>query len=308
MYSLTRRAAGGSVPRMPAYVERVSIDWHYERAPAAARDAIQRAHVELSDDQHTYDTFKRDLAAFATSWRTVTADALLEDGYRVLWLYTVRAGRVTEQEVFDQDKPWDSVISVDDDVLPLAYETEDEMRAAVKRAAARGATGACVAAVGARRFHVKIAKRMSITELKPLIDSAQYLRLATGAYEAPPAPAPEPRDPTFKYKCTYRFTEAMVAFVQEQAVRIDASLSKIVQSAWPFARAAIAAANIEGVRAAARTFGGKPRAQSLYYPGDILGEMEAEAARLHVPVDTIITAAVAIARPRLAELPEQTFD
>ena len=326
---------------MPAYVRSIHIDWHYQDASPELRKLLPEANAQLSSTDHTWDTFREQLRELAMRHLDLVADALVEDGDRALWLFRVRpvaakAGmtlreltdaRVTQiqiQERLDDtadavELPYDEAVTVtlardhelvdelegDDDSLevPLEYSDADAMRATLERIASAidDGGGRFVAEAGHDRFLVDLAPGRAV--IRPLVVATEpelVARLRRGHYTAMPAP---PRTPGEKYEQALYWPESMLDFLQEQAMRTDRSLSYIAQLAFVKTRDAIAAADREKLESRKRRFDGETRKQTLYFPGDMLDAMEAQAARLDCSVSFVAQCAVALARDAILALP-----
>jgi uncharacterized small protein (TIGR04563 family) len=191
--------------------------------------------------------------------------------------------------------PYDDAI----DEIPLDYSNEAEMRAALANVSARGTF---VADAGFDRFLVELApKKTMIRKVVPAVEAELVARLRRGEYTTVPAP---PRVADEKYEQLLFWPESMLKFLTEQAVRTDRSLSNIVQEAFTKARKTIAASNRDELAQKKRTFDGETRRQSLYFRGDMLDEMAAQAARLDSSLSFIAQSAVALARDAILALAE----
>jgi uncharacterized small protein (TIGR04563 family) len=191
--------------------------------------------------------------------------------------------------------------------LPLEYESEAALRDLVARVAAVVAEGtdeAFVAEAGEARYVVTVSRGAGTVRRLAFAGAGAAVaeRLRRGGVVEPPAPPPAPRDPSAKYEVALFWSQALLDEVQAAAVRTDRSLSWIVQLAWKTAAAAIAASGPDAI-SPTRTEG-RPRKQTLYMPGAMLDQLEAEAARLDLSQSRLVQHAVALARPRIAEVPD----
>jgi uncharacterized small protein (TIGR04563 family) len=299
------------------FLRTIQIDWHYDEASPQIRKVLPAANQSLSSTDHTFDTFREQLRELAGKHLDIVADAFVEDAYRQYWLFRVRtvpqkAGmslreiakqRVEEIEVgmrFEDgakpvELPYDDVV----DDVPLEYADEAEMRAAVANVQT---SGAFVADAGFERFLVELApEKTVIRKVVPAVEAALVGRLRRGEYKAVPAP---PRVADEKYEQALYWPESMLTFLTEQAVRTDRSLSNLVQEAFNKARKKIAASDREELAEKKRVFDGETRRQSLYFRGDMLDEMAAEAARLDSSLSFVAQSAVALARDAILALAE----
>lgn len=327
---------------MPAYVRSIHIDWHYAGASPALRKVLPEAHARLSSTDHTWDTFREQLRELAMRHPDLVADALVEDGYRTYWLFrvrpvTARAGmtlrelgdaRVEQLRIEERlgddaanagELPYDEAVSVtlardldlidelegDDDSLdvPLEYGDPDEMRRVLERIAAAIDVGGgrFVAEAGHDRYLVELAPgRVATRALVVATEPALVARLQRGQYMAVPAP---PRDPGQTYAQALYWPQSMLELIEEHAMRTDRSLSNLVQLAFKTTRDQIAAKDRGQLEAAIRRFDGDSRKQTLYFPGDLLDAMEAQAARLDSSLSFVAQSAVALARAAILALP-----
>lgn len=302
---------------MPDFLRTIQIDWHYDEASPQIRKLLPEANQSLSSTDHTFDTFREQLHELAGKHLDIVADAFVEDAYRRYWLFRVRtlpqkAGmslremsqlRVEAIEIpmrFEDgtkavELPYDDVI----DDVPLEYADEAEMRAALTNLQT---SGTFVADAGFERFLVELApEKTVIRKVVPAIEAELVGRLRRGEYMAVPAP---PRVADEKYEQSLYWPESMLKFLTEQAVRTDRSLSSIVQEAFNKARKKIAASDREELAEKKRVFDGETRRQSLYFHGDMLDEIAAEAARLDSSLSFVAQSAVALARDAILALAE----
>jgi uncharacterized small protein (TIGR04563 family) len=102
---------------------------------------------------------------------------------------------------------------------------------------------------------------------------------------------------------------AMVDELQSELRRVDRSMSWLAQRAWVFARERIIAATD---RKAGTDFnmteGGPPRKQSLFFPGTMLEEIEAQATRLDCSESALVQLAWHLAKPEIAAIPAADQD
>ena len=327
---------------MPAYVRSIHIDWHIVEASPQIRTILPEANARLSSTDHTWDTFREQLRELAVRHLDVVADAFVEDGCRSFWLFRVRpvapkAGlslrelgdaRVEavqirerlEDNAADVELPYDDAVTVtlardhalldeldgEDDSLdvPLEYADADEMRTVLERVAHAidDGGGRFVAEAGHDRFLVELAPgRAVIRTLVVATEPDLVARLRRGQYPAVPGP---PRTPGERYEQALYWPESMLDFLQEHATRTDRSLSYLVQLAFKSTRVAIAAGDREKLEARKRRFDGETRKQTLYFPGDMLDAMDAQASRLDSSVSFVAQSAVALARDAILALPD----
>jgi len=111
-----------------------------------------------------------------------------------------------------------------------------------------------------------------------------------------------------KFENALYFPEPMLDEIQDEATRLDASMSWIVQKAWVLAREVIARTPDRDAAQALRSdyVDATKRRQTLYYPGEMLVEMEAEATRFDSSMSWVVQLAFEIARPAIAALPDVT--
>lgn len=336
------RWRGNLGSRMPAYVRAIHIDWHYDEASPQVRKLLPEANERLSSTDHTWDTFREQLRELAVRHPDVVADAFIEDGYRNYWLFRVRPvtpkpgmslrelgdRRVEEIEISERladatepiELPYDAALTVtlagDRELLeeldgkdnsievPLDYVDEDEMRTMLERIAKAidDGGGRFVAEAGYDRFLVDLAPGRAVARRLVLATEPELVaRLRLGQYKAVPA---APRKAGEKYEQALYWTESMLQFIQGQATRTDRSLSNLVQLAFVKTREAIATSDRAQLEAAKRGFDGDKRRQTLYFPGEMLDAMEAQAARLDSSLSFVAQSAVALARDAILALPE----
>jgi len=104
------------------------------------------------------------------------------------------------------------------------------------------------------------------------------------------------------------FPEPMLDEIQDEATRLDKSMSWIVQKAWVLTREVIARTPDRDAAAALRSepVVSTKRRQTLYYPGEMLVEMEAEATRFDSSMSWVMQLALELSRPAIAALPDAT--
>ena len=328
---------------MPACVRAIHIDWHYDEASPQVRKMLPDANERLSSTDHTWATFREQLRELALRHLDVVADAFVEDGYRNYWLFRVRPvtgkpgmslrelgdRRVEEIKISERlgdtttetvELPYDNALTVtlagdrelveeldgDDDSVevPLDYVDEDEMRTMLERIAKaiNDGGGRFVAEAGYERFLVELAPGRAVARRLVLATEPELVaRLRRGQYKAVPA---APRKPGEKYEQALYWTDSMLRFIQDQATRTDRSLSNLVQLAFMKTREVIATSDRAQLDAAKRGFDGDKRRQPLYFPGEMLDAMEAQAARLDSSLSFVAQSAVALARDAILALPE----
>ena len=188
--------------------------------------------------------------------------------------------------------------------VPQEYVDADEMRTILDRIAKamNDGGGRFVAEVGHDRFLVEVARERAVTRRLVLATEPELVaRLRRGQYTVVPAPSRKPGD---KYEQSLYWPGSMLQFIQEQATRTDRSLSNLVQLAFAKTREAIAASNRGELEAAKRSLEGDKRKQTLYFSGEMLDAMEAQAARLDSSLSFVAQCAVALARDAILALPE----
>lgn len=99
--------------------------------------------------------------------------------------------------------------------------------------------------------------------------------------------------------------EALLAELQVEGVRTDRSLSYLVQYAWKEARERIRSLpDRSAAESLQRSFADSAKGkQTLYFPGDMLAEIEDEAARFDSSASWIVQLACSIAKTAFAALP-----
>ena len=140
---------------MPAYVSFVRIDFHVDHASPALRIALRAAKTELDSTDHTLETFDWRLRLFAQAHPEVRVDALVEDGFRVRWLFQARAGEVIAQEAYPLLASFDHDQRIEG--LELEYARETELIAAVDKLSDAHAEGTMIVDVGWDRYLVQLA-------------------------------------------------------------------------------------------------------------------------------------------------------
>lgn len=283
---------------MPAYVQLIRIDWHVDEASPTLRRQLPAANDDLDSTDHTLETFGWRLRLFAEAHPDAHVDALVEDGYRVRWLFAARGGAVTERQVYPVLEGVDHDCAIDG--IDFDHESEAELIAAVDAASNAHAQGTMVADVGWDRYLVRLAGGGADVHKAYPVDPALFTRLANEQYTRP---GRVPRKPDQKYEQALYWAEDMLRLLQDEGSRTDRSLSYLVQVAWKHARGKIAASNASALRGAVRTFYGDKRKQTLSFPGEYLDEMEREAARLDCSLSLVAQSAVALAQDELARLP-----
>lgn len=188
--------------------------------------------------------------------------------------------------------------------VPLDYDDEDEMRTMLDRIAKAmidDGGGRFVAEAGYDRFLVELAPgRAAARRLVLATEPELVARLRLGQYKVVPAP----RQPGDKYGQALYWTESMLGFIQDQAMRTDHSLSYVVQFAFKTACEAIARSDRAQLESAKCGFDGDQRRQTLYFPGEMLDAMEAQSARLDCSLSFVAQSAVALALGAILALPD----
>ncbi len=101
--------------------------------------------------------------------------------------------------------------------------------------------------------------------------------------------------------------ESMLQEIQQHAYRTDRSLSYIAQLAWKTAGAAIRGSDYDRVKALVGSYeGSDKRKQSLFFPVDMLAEMESESVRLDSSISLVAQAAFVLAKSTIEGLPDNT--
>lgn len=328
---------------MPHFLTLARIDWHYEQAPSALQRVLQGAHADLTGSHHTEDSFREALEGLAGEHHALVADALIQGTAGVFTLFHAARGEVRDVALEERpadamqrkaDLPHDGVASVsviqggaairalvaeqlDEDVdedaadddeidLPLVYASEAALRAIADRVATVLAEDAepFVAEAGNARFLVELSPRAARVRRLAFAGAGAAVaeRLLRGALVEPPAPPRSGRDPSAKYELTLFWPEALLEEVQAAAVRTDRSLSSIIQLAWKTAAAAIAASEPAVITRVETT--GRPRKQTVFMPGAMVDQLEAQAARLDMSQSRLVHHAFVLTRPAVAALPD----
>ncbi len=324
---------------MPAFLTTICIDWHYASASAALQQVLPAIDAQLRSTDHTWTTFRDQLAQFVATQPTAVVDALTADEYRAYSLLRARDGKLTHMKVEEQpvggnppsSLPYDELITVtlvrdvevvrgaleeftdlddvDDDAydtevaVPLSYPDIDTLHRVVDllaRAIDVGG-GSYVAEVNTERFLVDIKPGQSLVRpLAVVTEPPLVARLLQHDYIRVPPP---PRDAAEKYSAGLYWPESLLLWLQSQASRTDRSLSYLVQFAYKHAHAQIEASDYKTLAAAAKKFDGDKRKQTLYFPGAILDAIEAQARRIDSSVSLVAQAAVVLSQPAIAQLP-----
>jgi len=98
------------------------------------------------------------------------------------------------------------------------------------------------------------------------------------------------------------FPESMLQEIQQQAVRLDRSLSWCAQYAWTRQRARFADKPTGEIDQHA--FGGEKRKQTLFFPSDMLAEIQDAAVRLDCSLSWLIQRAWHLTRAEVARMPD----
>jgi uncharacterized small protein (TIGR04563 family) len=326
---------------MPYYVRNTCIDWHYEQAGADLQPLLREADKQLSSRDHTRETFTEQLSKVAAQRPELVADALIEDGFRFYWLVRALRGEIAETEVDERPEgaldqrvelPLDEVATVklarhgagiravlrrlglpageSDDVveLPLEYDDEGSMRdlfARVARAVDEG-DHRFVAEVGLTRFLVELGPGVAtVRRLVFVTEPALVDRLLRREFTVVPAPPPRAGE---KREQPIYWPEAMLRTIQEEAVRLDRSLSYVVQSAWKAAGNQVATSEHAELSLLIAEFQGDKRKQTLFFPAEMLQEIADQARRLDASLSFVVQCAWMLARPDLARLTPSSDD
>ncbi len=323
---------------MPYYVTMSRIDWHYDQATPELQAILPAANLNLSSGNHTAQTFEEQLRKLAAERRDLVVDALVEDGFRGYWLYAARDGKVSAIEVeerpegaLDQEVslPFDDMATVtlirqadeirsmleersdfegadgDEVTLPLGYAAEASMREVLH----------CIVNAideGEHRFVAETANDRFLVELQPGTASVRRLvvvtepdlfaRLLNEKFARVPQPAPRADE---KREQALYWPEDMLQAVRDEARRLDASLSAVVQKAWKASRAKIAEIEHEDEELSPllRDFSKAKAKQTLFFPGDMFAEICDQAARLDTSMSFVVQVAWVLARAAIAALP-----
>jgi uncharacterized small protein (TIGR04563 family) len=327
---------------MPYYVQRTSIDWHYDEHDAELSSIVALANQRLSSRTHTAETFEQSLRELASQHPELRCDALIEDGFRFLRLFRAARGDVSHIEV--EQRPEDALASAielplddmadvrlssgraqaldalleaaaypedldgeDESVqLPLQYKDAARLRAAMTAVAAaiEVAADPFVAEVETTRYLVELkAGNARVARLKTITEPELVARLLAGRV----APVPQaPLADSSKYEQTVYLPDHVLANVREHAARTDRSLSYIAQHAYKLGRQRILACTSSTELADALSDDAPPsdkRKQTLYFSGAMLKELRSEAQRLDVSLSRVLGAAWALAQAEIEALP-----
>ena len=297
---------------MPAYLPWIFADWHYERASAELQDYLRRANENATDIHHTLDTLHEALERIAGERSEITAEILCEDGYRGLRLLRVRGGKVEDIPVVERPEtgearelPYDHAI----DDLPLDYPDVATLRATVEKAATTASElDSFVAEVEYDRYLVDISPgHAHVRKLVVATEPDLVHRLRRQDFTQVP---PAPRDPAGKYPQALYFPEVMLQELQDQAVRLDSSLSWVVQVAWKHAGPKVSTSDRGRLSSALARYteegGATKRKQTIYLPGTMLDAIEREAKRLDSSLSFVTQAAFSLAFPEILKLQPKT--
>jgi uncharacterized small protein (TIGR04563 family) len=322
---------------MPSYMRFSRIDWHYERATPDLQAVLRQANHELSSPYHTAETFENELRAVASTRRDLVADALVEDGFRAYRLYRARDGEVSATEVDERPDgvlgervslPFGDVASVTlrrevDHVrsmlqaqsdfdggegaevdLPLCYDDESSMREVLGAVAKsiEGGEHRFVAEVGLDRFLVELRPggatvRRLVFVTEPDLVAHLLLRRFADVPEPPPRPTETREQPVY-------LSQDMLQVIKNEALRLDKSLSWLVQKAWKIARPKVVTSDRQTLSALRLgPSGAKAQKQTVFFPGDMLVEIRDQATRLDSSVSFVVQSAWALASAAIAALP-----
>lgn len=292
---------------MPAYIDLIRIDWHLAETPAELHEAIIAANERCTGDDHTFETVLHELSTAAAAHPWIVADALVNTGYNSFALLHARGGDVTHVEVIELPEGETEPVALPYDDLPFGlspyYDSEDQLRETLE-AIRPAKDGSFVATAGDDRFLVELTPfAWQIRKLLVATEPELFARLMRGDYVEPKAAG---RDPQQKYSQALFWPGDMLTFLQTQALRLDRSLSYLVQYALKVANLAAydygkaAAARIE-----AKLAGGDKRQQTLYFTGYQLDLLEQHAARLDISLSTVAQTAVASAKREIEQMPDR---
>jgi len=109
---------------------------------------------------------------------------------------------------------------------------------------------------------------------------------------------------TDKRKQSLYFPEDMLREIQEEANRQDRSLSWIVQQAWKIALGQRRDRDWRSLRPGARVVSANDaRKQSLYFPDEMLNEIQTQAQRLDRSLSWVVQQAWKISKTELRKIP-----
>ena len=100
------------------------------------------------------------------------------------------------------------------------------------------------------------------------------------------------------------FPESMLQEIQDQAVRLDRSLSWCVQYAWKRQRDRFAGPLPDEDHGGALAYSGDKRKQTLIFPTEMLAEIQDAAVRLDHSLSWLIHRAWHWTRAEIAQLPD----
>lgn len=96
----------------------------------------------------------------------------------------------------------------------------------------------------------------------------------------------------------------MLQAIKEQALRLDTSLSNIVQKSWTMSRSKVTESDYDRLSTLLKEFvGNKKDKQTLFFPGDMLAEIRDQATRLDCSLSFVMQSAWVMVRDAIAILP-----
>jgi uncharacterized small protein (TIGR04563 family) len=222
---------------MPLSVRDSRVDWRWSERSDAERAVIVRYQPLLDAADHVQESFIAILAHAAEGLPGVEVRAIMEDDTGALTLLLAREGKVETIAVGETTRP----------------------------------------------EHKRIVGRLMTTQksdLFPVVLSARQRAEAA---------------PGRKLEQELAFPEVVLEEIQKEALRTDRSMSYVVQLAWTFVVDRVKA--LRDRNEAARYMvprAGAPKKQPIFFPGEMLIEIEDEAARLEVSMSWVVQLAWAL--------------
>ena len=224
---------------MPAYLRQIRIDWSYDLASSSLQNALREANQRLSSRDHTPLTFDEQLRRFASEHTDARATALIEEDERTYLLFRVQNGTVTRVDV---ERSADGSFVTEPDLIARLLHGD-------------------FAPVPEPPAHPDDKKGQALYFPEPMLDEIRFQAarldrslswvvqsawtLARAVIQAAPEQDPsedsEASGGACKRKQTLFFPAAMLDEIKHEALRIDSSLSFVVQSVWRSAHPQIAA-------------------------------------------------------------------
>jgi len=283
---------------VPSYIDLIRIDWHVAETPAELHEAISAANERCTGSDHTLLTVQEGLEAAARLDPRIMADALCDTGFNSFTFLFVRDGQVAEVRVDEvpehgepHDPPYDEAAAELD--LQLHFDDEDQLREALESIRpTKPAT--FVATAGDRRFLVELTpEQWSMSKLLVVTQPALFAKLMAEDYARPVAKRPA-RLPNQKYSQALYLSEGQLGWMQQMAVKRDASLSWIAQRAVRLAGQKLGELGAKYIAPE-----GVKQRQTLYFPGLMLDQLEVVAAAQDCSISKLVQAALTAAKSEI---------